>query len=54
MGEGDGHEDTPRQAKQILMWGPSVGVIFVAVFILKIKMFGNGKKKHGTAISNKH
>ena len=28
MGEGKGQEDTPRQAKQILMWGPSVGVIF--------------------------
>ena len=26
MGEGKGQEDTPRQAKQILMRGPSVGV----------------------------
>ena len=28
MGEGKGHEDTPRQAKQILMWGPTIGVFF--------------------------
>ena len=27
MGEGKGQEDTPRQAKEIIMWGPSVGVI---------------------------
>ena len=25
--KGKGQEDTPRQAKQILMWGLSVGVI---------------------------
>ena len=37
MGEGKGHEDTPRQAKQILMWGPSVGVIYVVIWFSRMR-----------------
>ena len=51
MGEGKGQEDTPRQAKQILMRGLSVGIFLVFYMFLDFRPPSMRESLHGAAVS---